>query len=66
LVAAERLVGRRRYVAYSGLEHDMVRAGAPWVAFGNEMSHDFFSARTGCQLYQPVYGIDLGALCIRR
>ena len=39
---------------------------APWVAFGNETSHDFFSARIGCQVYQPVYGIDLGALCIRR
>ena len=44
----------------------MVRDGAPWAVFGNETSHDFFSARIGCQVYQPVYGIDLGALCIRR
>jgi hypothetical protein len=27
---------------------------------------NFFSARIGCQLYQPVYGTDLGALCVRR
>jgi hypothetical protein len=40
--------------------------GAPWIAFSIETSHDFFSARTGCQVYQPVYGIDLGALCLRR
>jgi len=24
-----------------------------------------FSARIGCQLYQPMYGIDLAALCLR-
>jgi hypothetical protein len=44
----------------------MVRDAAPWVAFSTETSQDFFSARTGCQVYQPVYGIDLGALCLRR
>jgi YVTN family beta-propeller protein len=66
LLAAERLSGPRRYIAYSRIEHDMVRDAAPWVAFGIETSHDFFSARTGCQVYQPVYGIDLGALCLRR
>jgi YVTN family beta-propeller protein len=66
LIAAERLAGPRRYSTYSRIERDMVRDGAPWAAFGNETSHDFFSARIGCQVYQPVYGIDLGALCIRR
>jgi hypothetical protein len=63
LVAVEKLSGPRRYIARSRLEQDMVR-DAPWIAIGTETSHDFFSARTGCQVYQPVYGIDLGALCI--
>ncbi|HVN12326.1 MAG TPA: hypothetical protein VMT69_09540 [Kineosporiaceae bacterium] len=27
--------------------------------------HVLFSARIGCQLYQPMYGIDLAALCLR-
>ena len=66
LVAAERLSGPRRYIAYTRLEHDLARDEAPWIAFGNETSHDFFSARVGCQVYQPVYGIDLGALCIHK
>jgi DNA-binding winged helix-turn-helix (wHTH) protein len=66
LVAAERLSGPTRYSTHSRLEHDMVRNGAPWIAFGNETSHDFFSARTGCRVYQPVYGMDLGALCLRK
>ena len=39
---------------------------APWVAYGNNVSRDFFSTRIGCVTYQPVYGIDLGALCIRK
>ena len=29
------------------------------------LSYDFFSARMGCQVYQPVYGIDIAALCIK-
>jgi len=33
--------------------------------FASGASRDFFSARIGCQLYRPVYGIDLGALCLR-
>jgi hypothetical protein len=32
---------------------------------GTNASRDFFSARSGCQVYQPVYGIDLAALCLR-
>jgi hypothetical protein len=30
------------------------------------VARDFFSARIGCITYQPLYGISLGALCIRR
>ena len=38
---------------------------APWVPFGTALSHDFFSARMGCQVFNPIYGIDLAALCLR-
>ena len=37
----------------------------PWINFANVVGQDFFSARIGCQLFQPVEGVDLGALCIR-
>jgi hypothetical protein len=33
--------------------------------FATDASRDFFSARIGCQVYQPVYGMDLAALCLR-
>lgn len=63
--AASRLSGPRRYLAYGALDVDAVRNAAPVVAVGNKFSRDFFSARMGCQVFNPVYGIDLAALCIR-
>ena len=54
-----------RYLAYGKLDADTARNSAPWVPIGNLLSSDFFSARIGCQVYQPVYGMDLAALCIR-
>ena len=65
LRAAGRLSGLRRALAYARIDDELVRDAAPWIAFANESAHDFFSARIGCQVFQPVYGIDLAALCIR-
>ncbi len=67
LEAVARLSGPARFLAYSKLDADLARNVAPWVAYGNASSPDFFSARMGCQAFQPAYGfIDLGALCLRR
>jgi len=66
LAAAARLSGPPRYLAYGRLDADLARNAAPWVAIGNSLSQDFFSARMGCQVFQPVYGfMNLSALCIR-
>jgi hypothetical protein len=61
-----RLSGEARYRAYAALSVELARDAAPWVAEATGTSRDFFSARIGCQTFQPVYGMDLGALCIRR
>jgi ABC-type oligopeptide transport system substrate-binding subunit len=66
LHAAARLSGPQRYRDYARLDADIARDAAPVVEFANENHIDFFSARMGCQLYQPVYGIDLAGLCIRQ
>ena len=66
LHAIERLSGAKRYLAFSRLAYKFERDEAPAAAIATGTSQDFFSARIGCQLYQPVYGIDLGALCLRR
>ena len=64
LAAAARLSGPERYLTYGALDLDLARNAAPLAAFGNTSSHDFFSARIGCQTY-GIYGIDLAALCLR-
>ena len=65
LEAAARLSGAARYSAYGRLDADLARDVAPMLIFGNERARDFFSARIGCQTYQPISGMDLAALCIR-
>jgi peptide/nickel transport system substrate-binding protein len=58
------LTDPERSLAYGKLDIDLARNAAPMIAFGNPSSHDFFSARIGCQTY-GLYGLDLAALCIR-
>jgi hypothetical protein len=45
---------------------ELERDYAPVAAIATSTSRDFFSARMGCQIYQPVFGIDVAALCLRQ
>ena len=63
--AASRLSGIPRAQAYAKIDLALTRDTVPWINFANIIQQDFFSARIGCQLYQPIAGMDLGALCIR-
>jgi YVTN family beta-propeller protein len=65
LAVAARLAGPRRYAAYQMLEADLLRNAAPAAPLYNFAESEFFSARIGCQVYQPVYQIDLAALCLK-
>jgi len=65
LHAAATLSGARRYRTYRQLDLELERDLAPAAGFTTNASRDFFSARMGCQLYQPLYGMDLAALCLR-
>jgi hypothetical protein len=62
---AAALSGPRRYRAYARLDADLAREAAPVVAYANETRNYFFSARIGCEMVQPLYGLDLAALCER-
>ncbi len=64
--AAAQLTGPSRYLAYGKFDATAARSYAPWVALANPVVRDFFSARMGCQVFSPVYGMDLAALCIRK
>ena len=59
------LSAEARYRAYSALSVELARDAAPWVAYAVGTNRDFFSARMGCQIFQPVYGIDIAALCTK-
>jgi YVTN family beta-propeller protein len=65
LDAAASLSGAKRYREYNRLAFELARDHAPAAAIATTASRDFFSARTGCQVYQPVQGISLAALCLR-
>ena len=65
LAAAAQLTGPRRYLAYQALEADLLRNAAPAAPLLNWAEQEFFSARIGCKVYQPIYGIDLAALCLK-
>ena len=65
LEAAAKLSGPKRYRAYARLELELERQLVPAAPFATDASRDFFSARIGCQTYQPFWGIDLAALCLR-
>lgn len=65
LRTAARLSGAGRYRVYGKLARELARHASPLVVYESDESRDFFSARIGCQVYQPVYGMDLAALCLR-
>jgi YVTN family beta-propeller protein len=65
LAAAAALTGQERYAAYAKLEADLLRNAAPAAPMLHRDEQEFFSARVGCEVYEPIYTIDLAALCLR-
>jgi hypothetical protein len=65
LEAIAKLSGAERHRAAARLALELQRDAVPAAAFATTASRDFFSARIGCHVYHPVWGMDLGALCLR-
>jgi ABC-type oligopeptide transport system substrate-binding subunit len=65
LERAARLSGPDRYLTYGRLDAELARDAAPWIPYANRPTVAYLSSRLGCRVYQPVYGFDLAALCIR-
>ncbi len=63
--AAARLTGEERLRAYARLDRDLARRAAPAVPYASGIVTHFLSARMGCQVLHPLYGLDLAALCVR-
>src|SRR5215210_5225454 len=64
--AAQRLSGAARMHAYERLDVDVARRSAPLAAYANVNARVFLSRRVGCVTYQPVFGVDIAALCLHR
>ena len=59
------LGGEDRFKNYGKLDLEIAKNASPLAAWDNDNERDFFSGRMGCQLYQPVYGMDIAAMCLR-
>ena len=62
---AAALTGDTRATTYGNIATDMKTQQAPWAAWSNQTNYDFFSSRIGCQLWEPSYGMDIAALCVK-
>jgi len=63
---AQRLEGDARERAYGRLGIEVARQSAPLAAYAVLNARVFVSKRVGCVTYQPVYGLDLGGVCLKR
>jgi YVTN family beta-propeller protein len=62
---AGRVSGDARLHAYARLDRDLAEHVVPAVPFASGTTTRFLSARMGCPVLHPVYGLDLAALCVR-
>ena len=63
---AQSRTGDERDQAFAELDEEIARNAAPLVSWSVPNTIDFFSARTGCHVFQPVYFMDLAAICINK
>jgi ABC-type transport system substrate-binding protein len=65
LVKAKRLTGEARARAFAQLDYDVMREAPPLAPFMAANAAVLVSARTHCFRWNALYGVDLGALCVR-
>jgi ABC-type transport system substrate-binding protein len=63
MTQASLLAGPARDVAYGRLDADIMRNAVPWAVRANMNNRVVVSGRVGCFTYNPVYAVDLAALC---
>jgi peptide/nickel transport system substrate-binding protein len=63
MAEAARLLGDKRYAAYSALDLDLMRNDPPWVPLYSVTDRILVAKRVGCFTFNPVFGTDLAALC---
>lgn len=64
--AAVPLQGAQRTAAFAAIEWRLRTQLVPYVALASDTRPFMFGTRMGCELASPVYGLDLGALCVKK
>jgi ABC-type oligopeptide transport system substrate-binding subunit len=64
IAAAARVTGDSRLNAYARLDREIAEQFVPVVPFASGTTTHFLSARMGCEVLHPIYGLDLAALCV--
>ncbi len=65
--AAGSLGGKKRFDAFGKLDVQLSTANdaIPWATYQNFTDRYFISRRVGCFIYNPVFSMDLAALCVK-
>ena len=54
-----------RYKAYGNLDVSMMHNDPPWAARSNFNARVLVSKRVGCFTFNPIYSVDLSAICLK-
>jgi len=63
--SASLLSGSKRYSAYGNLDVSMMKNNPPWAARSNFNDRVLVSKRVGCFTFNPIYSVDLAAVCLK-
>jgi ABC-type transport system substrate-binding protein len=63
--AASLLSGQKRYATYGNLDVSMMKNNPPWAARSNFNDRVLVSKRVGCFTFNPIYSVDLAAVCVK-
>ena len=66
IAAAAALAAPAWFQAFARIDREVITTAAPVAVYGVPNDRVYVSSRTGCYHHQPVYGLDLPALCLRR
>jgi peptide/nickel transport system substrate-binding protein len=61
---AAQLAGDERLRAYADLDRELTERAEFGAVFATGTVSHFLSARMGCEVLHPIYGLDLAALCV--
>jgi len=65
IAAASLLSGAARYTTYGNLDVKIMDTNPPWAARSNFNDRIVVSSKVGCFTYNPVYSVDLAAVCLK-